>query len=164
MGYIESLRQIVGHRPIITCGAAVVIRRTVDDAVLLQERPDGAWGLPGGLMELGESLEDTARREVREETQLSLGHLSLLGVFSGPDYHTVLGNGDEIYTVTAVFGAGSYTGTPVPDGTEGRSVAFWPRIALPRRLRGHTADFLAVVGPAPGKPVKTVSPGPSDQL
>lgn len=143
MGYIEDLRRVVGHRPIITCGAAVVIRRPTDGAVLLQERFDGAWGLPGGLMELAESLEETARREVYEETGLSLGVLSLAGLFAGPSYHRILANGDEVYTVTALYEASGYDGIPVADGREGRSVAFWPVSALPRPLRGHTAEFLA---------------------
>jgi len=39
--------------------------------VLLQKRYDGGWGLPGGLMELGESLEDTAKREVLEKAVFS---------------------------------------------------------------------------------------------
>jgi len=158
LGYIEDLRREVGHRPLITCGAAAVIRRWEDDAVLLQERPDGRWGLPGGLMELGESLEDTVRREVLEETGLRLGELRLCGVFSGARFHSVLPNGDEIYTVTAVYEAESYVGVPSADGHEGRSLAFWPLCALPDRLRGGTAAFLSCIARAKRRPRPPVAP------
>ena len=55
--------------------------------MLLQKRYDGGWGLPGGLMELGESLEDTAKREVLEKTGLVIEDLKLLEIFSGPEYN-----------------------------------------------------------------------------
>lgn len=71
--------------------------------LLLQHRKDGSWGVPGGLMEVGESLEDTARREVKEETGLEIGELELLDVCSGSDYFLKLSNGDELYSVTAVY-------------------------------------------------------------
>lgn len=52
---------------------ASVIVVDADGNILLQHRSDnGYWGLPGGAMELGESFEETARREVLEE----LGWLS----------------------------------------------------------------------------------------
>ncbi|WP_321166921.1 NUDIX domain-containing protein [Oceanobacillus kimchii] len=38
--------------------------------MLLQKRHDGSWGLPGGLMDLEESFEEVAMREVFEETGL----------------------------------------------------------------------------------------------
>ncbi len=51
--------------------------------LLLQQRSDnGRWGLPGGFMELEESIEDTARREVWEETGLRLGAMELFGIYS----------------------------------------------------------------------------------
>ncbi len=46
-----------------------------------KKRYEGGWGLPGGLMELGESLEDTAKREVFEETGLRIANLQFLGIF-----------------------------------------------------------------------------------
>lgn len=85
MEYVKELRAIVGHRPLILPGSVVLIVNE-NNELLLQHRNDGGWGLPGGLMELGESLEDTARREVKEETGLNIGELRQLGVFSGPDY------------------------------------------------------------------------------
>ena len=73
MGYIEDLRKIIGHRCISLTGSVVIIKDG-EGRILLQKRthPKGRWGLPGGLMELGESCEETAVREVREETGLEL--------------------------------------------------------------------------------------------
>lgn len=44
----------------------------------------GEWALPGGFVEIGETVEDACRREVREETGISLGPVSLIGVYSDP--------------------------------------------------------------------------------
>ena len=82
MGYMEELRALVGHRRVILNGSVAVVRNG-EGKILLQLRDDGRWGLPGGLMELGESCEETARRETKEETGLDLGRLTLLGVWSG---------------------------------------------------------------------------------
>ncbi len=62
-------------RPI--CGVGVVVRN--GDAVLLIQRGNpprrGDWGLPGGVVELGETLREAAQREVREEcgVEIALG-------------------------------------------------------------------------------------------
>ncbi len=64
-------------RPIVGIGVAVLR----PDAVLLVRRgkpPNvGAWSLPGGAQELGETAEAAARRELREETGLEVGPLLL---------------------------------------------------------------------------------------
>lgn len=67
MTYVSELRNLVGHRPLLLAAAGVVV---VDDLGrwLLQRRvDDGLWGLLGGALELGESFEDAARRELFEE-------------------------------------------------------------------------------------------------
>ncbi|MER2170172.1 MAG: NUDIX domain-containing protein, partial [Psychrobacillus psychrodurans] len=93
MGYIEDLRKSVGNHPLILVGVAVAVMNE-RGGLLLQKRSDGIWGIPGGFMELGESTEETGRREVLEETGIEIGKLELVGVFSGKQYFVKLPNGD----------------------------------------------------------------------
>jgi 8-oxo-dGTP pyrophosphatase MutT (NUDIX family) len=77
-----------------------------DDAgrVLWQRRSDfGWWGLPGGVLELNESLPECVVREVREETGLSVKPTRLIGVYSSPDFDVTYPNGDQVQQVTACF-------------------------------------------------------------
>lgn len=112
MGYIEDLRKLIGNKCIILNGSGVIVKNK-DGFILMQQRkyPYGRWGLPGGLMELGESAEDTARREVLEETGLTIGKLKLLGVYSGEEYLCHAENGDEWYVVTIAYITDDYEGT-----------------------------------------------------
>ena len=69
--YIKWIRNKVGHEQIfLKFGTACV---TYDHGhILLQKRSatEEQWGLPGGAMELGESAEEAAIREFREESGL----------------------------------------------------------------------------------------------
>ena len=44
----------------------------------------GQYALPGGFAEVGETIEQTCRRELLEETAIKAGRLELLGVYSDP--------------------------------------------------------------------------------
>ncbi len=46
---------------------------------------EGMWALPGGFVDLRETVEQALVRELREETRLEAGWIRLLGVYSGPD-------------------------------------------------------------------------------
>ncbi|MFL7870741.1 MAG: NUDIX domain-containing protein, partial [Anaerolineales bacterium] len=66
MEYIQSLRQYIGHAPVLMVGAAILI---VDDKnrLLLMKRSDsGCWGPPGEATEPGEIVEEAARRNLTE--------------------------------------------------------------------------------------------------
>lgn len=50
-------------------------------------------------MEIGENVEETAIREVYEETNLHIQELNLFKIYSGQQQHHVYPNGDEAYFV-----------------------------------------------------------------
>jgi ADP-ribose pyrophosphatase YjhB (NUDIX family) len=138
MGYIEELRSIVGHRPLILVGSVVIVQDS-DDRILLQQRkqPYGVWWIPGGLMELGESAEDTARRELLEETGITVGNLELIDVFSGPQNFIKASNGDEFYVVTIAYSTRDFTGQPFINDTESLNFNFFKVQELPELVRSH---------------------------
>ena len=141
MEYYQEIRQSVGHRPLILPGAVVIIQNEFNE-ILLHERKPGLFGLPGGLMDIGESLEETASREVLEETGLFISDLNLCHVFSGPDYYFKIDNGDEFYSVTVVYQTNSFTGTLQANEEETLSLGFYPIDNLPTQLLASNKYFL----------------------
>jgi len=64
-----------------------VIRDNRGRVLLIRRRNEpfkGAYALPGGFVDIGETVEAACRREVLEETGLALGELQLVGVYSDP--------------------------------------------------------------------------------
>ncbi len=68
------MSRLYPSRPIVGIGA-IIIR---DDRILLEKRKNdpgrGKWSVPGGIVEVGETLEQTVIREVKEETGLIVGN------------------------------------------------------------------------------------------
>jgi ADP-ribose pyrophosphatase YjhB (NUDIX family) len=61
-----------------------------DARLLLQQRADGGqWGLPGGSVEIGETVTQAISREVREETGLDVQRGRLIGVYSDPAFQVL---------------------------------------------------------------------------
>ncbi|KAA0546949.1 NUDIX hydrolase [Bacillus sp. BGMRC 2118] len=137
MGYIEELRKLVGNRPLIFVGATAIILDEQGKILFQQRRfPNGVWGLPGGLMELGESTEEVAKREVFEETGLQIENLQLLNVYSGQDQFIRAENGDEFYVVTTAYYTTEYYGEIIVDKKESIKVDFFHPEDLPKHMIG----------------------------
>ena len=134
MGYIEELRKVVGSRPLNLAGVAIAVFNE-QGQILLQQRQNGIWGVPGGFVELGESTEEAGRREVFEETGIEIGTLQLISVFSGKDFFVKLPNGDEFYPITIAYLRKDITGgTLKADGIESLHVQFFDINALPEKI------------------------------
>lgn len=98
--YVRWLRSRVGSQLIqLNFAGACICDR---EQVLLQRRADhDAWGFPGGAIELGESAQEAAIREAREETGLHITIESLLGVYT--KYQQRYPNGDVAQPITIFF-------------------------------------------------------------
>jgi 8-oxo-dGTP pyrophosphatase MutT (NUDIX family) len=103
VSYLLELRKLVGSRPLFSPGACVVAFDREGRALLQRRSDTNTWGFPGGSMELGDSLEDTARRELLEETGLRASNLEFVTMLSGEAFRFTYPNGDEIYNVAAIF-------------------------------------------------------------
>lgn len=142
MGYIEDVRQLVGNRPLLLTGVGVGVFNAKGE-ILLQKNVDERWGIPGGFMELGESAEDTGRREVFEETGIQIGELKLITVVSGSDTHTILKNGHEYYSVTIIYATTDIRGGELcADGVETTEVGFFSLASLPETLNPRVKEMI----------------------
>jgi len=146
MGYIEDLRKVVGNQPLILVRPSVAIVNKIGQLLLVKYQ-DHSWGIPGGLMELGESVEETLRREVKEEIGINLGALQLFDVFSGKELFTKLRNGHEYYNVIIGYLCAEFEGALKPDGDEVIDAKFYHLHEVPESTQPFIKDQLKLLGP-----------------
>ncbi|WP_123054446.1 NUDIX hydrolase [Clostridium sp. JN-1] len=135
LDYVKYIRGKVGHDAINLTGVNVLI---VDESnrVLLQRRGTFPykWGLIGGITELGESLEQTAVRETKEETGLDVEELKLLGTTSGKECYICFPNGDKAYFITIGYYTKNFSGELKIDGLETKELKFFSCKKLPQDI------------------------------
>ena len=131
--YIASVRRKIGHDTLLLVGAGVFIHQN-GNLLLQRRKDDGTWADHGGCLEIGETLEDTARRETFEETGLTPGRLELLGVYAGPDRLHTYPNGDQACVVGVYYLCEEFTGVPLAQTDETTDLRWFPLDALPENV------------------------------
>lgn len=116
--YMMDLRKLIGSRPIFQNGASVIVLNENNQLLLGLRSDNKCWGYAGGSIELGESLEEAAMRELYEEFNIKANHLDFFGVFSGPELYYQYPNGDEVYNIDTVFICKDFHGIAKADGEE----------------------------------------------
>jgi 8-oxo-dGTP pyrophosphatase MutT (NUDIX family) len=108
-----------------------------DGAILLIRQTDNEnWALPGGTMELNESVSQAAVRETREETGIDCAITGLAGIYSDPRHVIHYTSNDEVRReFSIVLTAHPVAGQPTPS-PESREV----RWVAPGDLAGYTMD------------------------
>ncbi|MEK5166386.1 NUDIX domain-containing protein [Paenibacillus sp. FSL R5-0527] len=108
---------------------------------------DHSWGIPGGLIELGESVEECLRREIKKEIGLDLGSIQLFGVFSGDELYTKLRNGHEYFNVVVAYICTEFNGEIKPDGEEVLEADFFHLFDLPESTQSYFKEKIQELGP-----------------
>jgi len=120
---------------------AAVVTDDQDRVLVVQRRDNGKWEIPGGILELAESIHDGVRREVEEETGVLIEPQRLTGVYKNL----------KLGVVALVFRARIVAGQPGPTEESART-DWWTRDQVQAQMGETFAvrvfDALDVVQPA----------------
>ena len=131
--------------------ASVVV--TNDDGLILQRQTDNnLWALPGGTMDIGETISQCARREVREETGLDVELQGIVGIYSDPGHVFAYNDGEVHQEFSICFSARPVAGT-LTVSDESLDVRYFPPaeiadLPMVEFIRLRITDYLAGRGPA----------------
>ena len=134
MDYYKELRKRTGHMPLVLPHSVVVLFNEKGEVLLEERKDDGYFDFPGGGIDLKESGEDAARRELLEETGLIADELELFKVYTGEVTHYVYFNGDEIYGVDLVYTCKKYHGEMKPQEEEVKALSFHDLHNMPEKM------------------------------
>ncbi|WP_391205759.1 NUDIX hydrolase [Psychrobacillus sp. L4] len=139
--YIKTMREMIGNKILLTVGCGAIIEDQ-QGRILLQERVgQDMWGIPGGIMEIGETFEETVKREVFEETNLTITEVSLFGIYSGKKGFASYPNGDKVYSIQIIFQSRNYEGS-LKQNIESKQLRFFSKEELPTNINSHQAPFI----------------------
>ena len=129
-------------RPALTVDVVLLTREAVPKLLLIQRKRDpfaGAWALPGGFVEDGETLAAAARRELLEETGVEVGDLEQLVTAGDP------GRDPRGWTVSVAYLARVNPGEVTPKAADDARAVGWYAL---EKLPPLAFDHAMIVGRA----------------
>ena len=143
--YVKHIRAKIGHELLLLPGVTAVVINERDEVLLQLRRDSKTWAPPSGGVEPGETVADTAIREVYEETGISVEPERVVAVLSGRDYCVTYPNGDKMATVTTVFRCRPLaTEAPRVNDDESLDIRYFPRDALPDNMLPRHRRIIAL--------------------
>ena len=137
--YIQWIRSKVGHDKIILTFAGGCIFNE-NGEVLLQKHGDSKkWGFPGGAVEIGETPQMAAVREIKEETGLDVRVEKTIGVYT--DLDMVYPNGDKAQSIIIAFELKAVGGKLHCDQEETLELKFFSKDQKPVLFTGSHEDL-----------------------
>jgi 8-oxo-dGTP pyrophosphatase MutT (NUDIX family) len=127
--------------------ANVIVVNDQDEILMIRRTDNGNWAVPGGGMDLGESIIDTAVRETREETGITCEITGLVGIYTNP-HHVILytSNGEVRQEFSIVFTARPISGElrPSDESSEPQWVSptTVPGLYMHRSMRQRIQRYL----------------------
>ncbi|HPB02501.1 MAG TPA: NUDIX hydrolase [Bacteroidales bacterium] len=122
-------------RPAVTVDAAVLVKQNKQWFILLIERKHdpykGCYALPGGFVEEDETLEEAIKRELQEETNLTLNNMQQFRAYSRPD------RDPRGRTISVIFTSILDTLTAAVAGDDAAAVKWFPLDQLPELAFDH---------------------------
>lgn len=127
--------------------ANVVVTNDSGEILMISRTDNDNWAIPGGAMDIGESLPQTAVRETKEETGIDCEVTGLVGIYTDPK-HVILytSDGEARQEFSAVFTARYVGGEPTPS-SESREVhwvapAEVEKLTMDRSMRLRIGHYL----------------------
>jgi len=141
----------MAHKPQTTPKLAVnaVVLNAQGEALLVKRTDNGLWCIPGGHVDLGETLEAAVLRELLEETGLKAKVLRLVGVYSDTQNSLHIAQGPEWHTVRVTFLC-EVTGGTITPSEETSEIRYFPLGALPPLITDHAKRLKDAAANAPG--------------
>lgn len=147
--YAGQLRKQVGNRTIIVPSTRAVIQDSSGSILLIQRRDNGQWGLPAGLIELGESVDDCLRREIREETGLVVDDATPVALYTHPRFTGTNAHDQSYQMFGLLYRVDSWSGslaTETDETVDARFFSLAERPEIPDHHRESIDDVIEFDG------------------
>lgn len=128
--FVQTVLGIIFRHPVL--GTSIIPVLPDGQIVLIRRRDNGKWGLPGGMVDWGQDIPTTVRRELAEETGLELLTIRrLVGIYSAPD------RDPRLHSVCVVVEAEVQGTMQIQDVWEIMAVQAFERSAIPIANLSH---------------------------